>query len=291
MTHVCQNKPGLAGSLRQALITKGVIDRDARWYRMHGGRSNLVWRLVGRGAPLICKLSVADTATPMFPNHPMAERAALHGLANSGLVPDDVVFVDTPDGPCVIYRACAGAIWRRDTAAVGRILARLHAHAAPQELRMVSVSGAAILDHGDEMLEGLADDFDLPAVRPAAPHIPPGPDVFLHGDPVPGNIIMGADGPVLIDWQCPARGDAVHDLALFLSPAMQVLGRGAPLSPHERAAFLRAYGNPDVAERFLACEAALAWRMAAYCVWRIARGHDDYAPALAAELHHLKNMR
>src|SRR5690606_1496502 len=124
-----------------------------------------------------------------------------------------------------------GAPWIRDAAPVGALLSRLHRIAPPDSLRRVPGESSAILAQGDAMLDYLANPGDLADLRPGARHASEGKAVFLHGDPVPGNIIADKEKVVLIDWQCPARGDPIHDLALFLSPAMQVLGRGAPLSP------------------------------------------------------------
>lgn len=71
--------------------------------------------------------------------------------------------------------------WR--AAAHGRTLAdlhrRLHAIAAPPEL-------------------------------PAHPH--PG-DAVLHGDLHPANVLLGPDGPVVIDWTNARRGDGTADVA------------------------------------------------------------------------------
>lgn len=58
----------------------------------------------------------------------------------------------------------------------------------------------------------------------------PGPGRLCHGDLHPGNVIIGPDGPVVIDWFDAARGDASADVArtsIFLSPD----GHG-PSGPH-----------------------------------------------------------
>jgi thiamine kinase len=40
--------------------------------------------------------------------------------------------------------------------------------------------------------------------------------VLLHTDVVPGNLILGDKGLQLIDWQCPAIGDPIVDIMMFL---------------------------------------------------------------------------
>ena len=63
----------------------------------------------------------------------------------------------------------------------------------------------------------------IPASGPAALGVPPlsfrlgGPrdtDVLLHRDLHPGNVILGATGPVIIDWESCAYGPAAADIAM-----------------------------------------------------------------------------
>src|SRR2546426_971994 len=44
--------------------------------------------------------------------------------------------------------------------------------------------------------------------------LPPG-DNLCHGDLTPGNVIMTADGPKLVDWVSAMRGPAVLDLGFL----------------------------------------------------------------------------
>lgn len=133
---------------------------------------------------------------------------------------------------------------------------------------------------------------NLCAAEPTAPDVvPSGRRALLHGDPVPGNLILSPDGPVLIDWQCPATGDPTEDLAIFLSPAMQMFYRGRPLSADEAATFLGAYGDAATVARYRALAPWHHWRMAAYCLWRMARGGGDSRAEAAAFDAELAAMR
>ena len=121
---------------------------------------------------------------------------------------------------------------------------------------------------------------------------------LIHTDAGTGNVIVGPDGPRLIDWQCPALGDPAEDLFAFLSPAFQVLYGHEPLTAAERAECLEAYGDREVLARLTALEPALAWRFAAYCAMRrvdLARADPDgsarYARALALSLDQLEALR
>jgi len=85
-------------------------------------------------------------------------------------------------------------------------------------------------------------------------------------------VVWQAAGPRLIDWQCPAVGDPCEDLGLSLWPAMRMAHGAAPLTRAEEARALRAYGTPEVRARLRMLRPWFYWRMAAYCLWRMARG-------------------
>ncbi len=105
---------------------------------------------------------------------------------------------------------------------------------------------------------------------------------------VPANIIKDPAGPTLIDWQCPAIGDAAEDLATFLSPAMQSLYAGQSLSGNEQSRFLDAYGNADAVDFYRALKPLFHRRMAAHCLWKAERGSLDNAEAMQLELAELE---
>lgn len=241
------------------------------WQALPGGRVNRLWR----AGDHVVKLYLAEGASPLFPNAPAAEALVLRHLAGAALGPD--LLAEGPDW--IVYRHWPGAPWRQDTAAVAAALARLHRQAPPAGLRLLPMGAAGIAAH--------ARAFAPQAMLPPLPDLaepPPGPRVLVHGDAVPGNLIAGPDGLRLIDWQCPGAGDGVDDLALFLSPAMQQLYRGAPLSVAEAAGFLAAYPDRDTVARYRHLRPLLHWRIAAHCALRAAQGQADYAAALRLEL-------
>jgi thiamine kinase-like enzyme len=114
---------------------------------------------------------------------------------------------------------------------------------------------------------------------------------LVHTDCGPGNIVRGAGGLVLIDWQCPGVGDPVEDVACFLSPAMMILYATPPHTAAARRTFLGAYEDVAVVARYHRDGPAWHYRIASYCVWRahrLARRQPEvaerYRMALAAEL-------
>ena len=270
------------------LTKRGIVPAGARWTVMRGGRTNRLWRVSGgAGAPaLVVKLYSRAAPNPMFPNDPAAEARTLRHLSGQGLAPTLLALVETPLGACLVYRYVPGAPWRGDPAAVGRLLRRLHGLSAPEGLRALPGDAGDVVAQTGRILSHLPPPQARAHMDLEPRHTPPAPattGALLHGDAVPGNLLVAGDRITLIDWQCPARGDPVEDLAIFLSPAMQQLYRGRPLDRAERAAFLAAYDAPDTAARLHALAPWHHWRMAAYCLWRMHRGAGEYAAGHALE--------
>ncbi len=277
-------------AIRAAAIEAGLTDTGATWAGLSGGRSNHIWKIGKAPDAVICKLFVPDASSILFPNDPAAEIKALTALAGTGLAPHFLAVIETAHGDCLFYRHVAGQPGGQQPFTAGRTLRALHASQPADGLRHVPCTEHGIMDQAMDMLAGLPIGLHdrLMAARPAPQDqslAEPAP-VFLHGDPVPNNFIAGRS-TVLIDWQCPARGHPVHDLAIYLSPAMQSLYGHGPLSERDRAAFLHGYGTPD-APRWLAhLGPACAWRIAVHCAWRAARDDTGYADAMALELARL----
>jgi len=120
-------------------------------------------------------------------------------------------------------------------------------------------------------------------LQPKGHVAPSGRRRLLHGDPVPGNIVVRDGQAALIDWQCPALGDPAGDLAIFASPAMQRVYRGAPLGVEEKQDFLAAYPDRAAVDRYRALAPWTHWRMAAYCLYQAERGRAAYGEGLELE--------
>lgn len=261
------------------LRLRGLLEGEGA-RALAGGRSNRVWRLAGG---LVLKLYDPSAATPIFANDAGREVAALTALAGTGLAPELIAAEPEAPVPWVLYRHLPGARWAEGAGSVARLLGRLHRLPAP-DLPAGPDGSAALARQGRHILALCPDDGGLAALEPVGEVAPGGARALIHGDPVPGNIIVGRDGAALIDWQCPALGDPAADLAIFLSPAMQQIYRGTPLSPAEEAAFLAAYPYRRVIARLRALLPWFHWRMAAYCQLQAGRGQTPYAKGLALEL-------
>ena len=273
--------------LRHHLVADGLISADTIWQAQTGGRTNKVWRLTG-ASDLICKLYLDASANPLYANTPQAEYACLRVLAGTGVAPDAYGFVQTPFGVVLLYHYIAGHVWDGDVLAVANLLDRVHAlvpsiglRVLPDDTSFVTAQGLDILGKikgacGDQ-LRALCPDVTLDPIAP----------VLIHTDVVAGNLIHGADGLRLIDWQCPALGDPLVDVAMFLSPAMHFIYGTAPLSDADKTAFLDAI-SPTIRARYDHAGGLYHWRMAAYCLWRSEQGIADYEDAALLEMALLK---
>ncbi|HVJ43485.1 MAG TPA: phosphotransferase [Dongiaceae bacterium] len=243
-----------------------------------GGYLNQVFRVTGPFGDWVFKRFKAGSELTLFPNMARAEARALSILGPLGIAPRLIDFIDDPDhGMILVYTFHAGTAWPGpadasvDTpslAAVAALLRRQH-QLTVDGFRNVPVTPADILEQGDQFLQHVERPHELRRLRPA----PVDCLVLLrrsllHTDVGPGNLILGPQGLRLIDWQCPALGDAAEDLCAFLSPAFQILYGRPALTAAQRAAFLDAYDDRRVAERLHLLEPFFHWRMATYCSMR-----------------------
>ncbi|HGG06469.1 MAG TPA: aminoglycoside phosphotransferase family protein [Aliiroseovarius sp.] len=269
----------------------GHLSIDDKWVPMTGGRTNHVWRITRSDAPIICKLYPPGADTPLFTNNPQGEAVALRALSGKGLTPDLIASLETPLGHSVLLTNIDGDTWRADETwfpSIAAMLGRLHRFAPPAGLPNLPLDASHLRQQCEKMIAELGDDAcDLVALRPELPTLPDATPAFLHGDPVPGNILVRENEPVLIDWQCPAIGDACDDLSLFLSPAMQAVNGAKPLSRKQENTFLNAYGNSETITRLQVLRPYYHWRMALYCRWKTISGDHAYRAAEALEVERL----
>lgn len=277
--------------LQQALALiwqeEGHVPEKANWSRLLGGRSNPVWRIMSDDMPydLVCKLYDDAAATPLFANDGTREALVLKHLAGKGIAPDYVGFMDSALGASVLYQHVDGIPWTRGVEDVARLMAKLHQIEAPQGLPESITSPITLIAETRAMADAIG--IQLPAPPRVSGDLPTASRRFLHGDIVPGNIVASSDGLRLIDWQCPVIGDPAADIAVFLSPAMQVLYGNQPLTPAEQSDFLTAYvravGDATGAERYRALAPLFHWRMACYCDWKAAHGDAAYRDVAGLE--------
>ena len=272
--------------LISALRDRGLVLADDRFEVLLGGRTNRVWKILGQHRHAVLKLFRNDLPNPLFRNDPKLESLCLRKLELTGIAPKLLANGPFKEGDWVLYDHAPGTCWSSAPEAVARVLHRLHRLSPPAEVPPGCNGSSDLEAHGSAILSE-CQSITCAALRDRKPvgHVPRLPECrLIHGDPVPGNILMHLGQAILIDWQCPAVGDPSEDLAMFLSPAMQLLYRGDPLSDAETQQFLAAYPDPETVERYRRLRPWYHWRMAAYCLWRQERGAADYALAHDLEL-------
>ncbi|QFT74300.1 phosphotransferase [Ruegeria sp. THAF33] len=267
------------------LHAQRLVNAHPRFATLYGGRTNKVWKVKGRDSDKVLKLYSTALRNPLFRNDAELEALCLKALGTTGFVPRLRATGQYKEARWVFYDHAPGAPWRQDSAQVGALLRKLHTLPIAVQAPAGCNGSADLRAHGKRILQGCTSNGrdKLADLQPSNSVAPTQQTCLIHGDPVAGNILVATGGLTLIDWQCPALGDPCEDLALFLSPAMQQLYRGSPLSKKEEDQFLSAYGRPEIVARYEQLRPWYAWRMATYCLWRAENGAPDYATGLNLE--------
>ena len=283
---------GIEGKVQHLLMKNNIIHADDVFTPLTGGRTNRVWKISGT-RDLVCKLYSESTQNPLYENAPQSEYACLKQLSGKGVAPEAVCFLRTELGDVLVYEYLHGTDWDNDVTLVAQLLARIHSEPVPKGLRNLAVGSEAVVKQTLDMLNDVQqEDVDvIQALKPTGKVAGAETLCFVHTDVVSGNLIQIIDGVKLIDWQCPGSGDPVEDIAMFLSPAMQHIYRGTVLTDKECEAFISAYPDRIVQERYKQMAPFYHWRMAAYCAWKEARGLQDYKVAKLLETAVLEQMR
>jgi thiamine kinase len=273
--------------LHKYLNSQGIIPRKTSWHPQTGGQTNKVWRLMG-DKDLICKLYLDTKTNPLFNNMPEMEYRCLLWLDGANIAPKPYRYLRTPFGKVLLYNYIEGLTWSKDVYVVLELLSRIREHKAPLGLRSLSCSSSHIKKNGFEIINKLnsyhknslikiCPDVSIPDVKP----------VLLHTDVVPGNLILGDKGLRLIDWQCPAIGDPIVDIMMFLSPGMHKIYGSGKLSMKDYETFLMNL-TPKLRSRYNILGPLYHWRLAAYCFWKAEQGFIEYENAALAEIDLLK---
>ena len=277
----------IKNQLQNYLIMQGVISNKTAWHAQTGGQTNKVWRLIGE-KDLICKLYLETKTNPLFNNTPEAEYRCLLWLEGSNIAPKPYKFLKTPFGEVLLYNFISGETWSHDVEAVSELLTRIRNHKCPKGLRTLSTVPSDIKQSGFEIINRLngyhknelmniCPDVSISDIEP----------VLLHTDVVPGNLILGDKGLRLIDWQCPAIGDQIVDIMMFLSPGMHEIYGSGKLSMKDYETFLMNL-TPKLRCRYNRIGPLYHWRLAAYCFWKVEQGFIEYEKAALAEIDILK---
>jgi aminoglycoside phosphotransferase (APT) family kinase protein len=166
---------------------------------------------------------------------------------------------------------------------VGRAQARMHYVVAPDNLPSLRDLVRTKIDIAADLPAELAD-FALKRLD----GLPDG-DRLCHGDFHPGNVLLGRDGPAVIDWTDATRGDPAADLArtrLLLRQGavpehMPALIRG--LHAFGRGAFFRLYLRAYARARPVDDDLVDRWEVVRVAD-RVMEGIDAEQPVLLDQL-------
>ncbi len=247
----------------QALRELGLADDKPLFgVPMTGGVSSDIWRIDIDGGPVCAKRALAklrvaaDWQAPIERNRYEARWMQVAGEAAPGCTPQ-VLGQHATLGVLVMsylppahFRLWKSSLQRGEadvaTAhAVGRVLARIHAYSAARpELAAQFDSDAIFFDIRLEpyLLATAARHEDLRTrLQALVAETQSHPFALVHGDVSPKNILVGADGPVLLDAECAWWGDPAFDIAFCLNHLL-----------------LKCLWTPRSSDAFLACFETLA---------------------------------
>ena len=277
----------IKNQLQNYLLMQGILSNQNVWHAQTGGQTNKVWRLIGE-KDLICKLYLETNTNPLFNNTPEEEYKCLLWLEGSNIAPKPYKYLKTPFGEVLLYNFIKGESWSHDVSTVSELLTQIRKHKYPKGLRILSCCPSDIKQTGIEItnklnkyhqneLINICSDVEVSDIEP----------VLLHTDVVPGNLILGDGGLRLIDWQCPAIGDPIVDIMMFLSPGMHEIYGPGKLSMKDHEAFLMSLTS-NLRNRYNIIGPLYHWRLAAYCFWKAEQGFIEYENAAFAEIDLLK---
>jgi aminoglycoside phosphotransferase (APT) family kinase protein len=169
--------------------------------------------------------------------------------------------------PVTVWHRLPDAVRPAGPADLAELLRLFHALPAPsfglprRELlggveRWLRLAGDAIDPADAAYLRERRDGFEAAAAG-LTPHLTPGP---IHGDALPRNVLVGPDGPVLVDLETVSSDLREHDLVVM---ALSRDRYGLPAEAYD--AFAGAYGW-DVRE-WEGCAVLRGARETASCAW------------------------
>ena len=208
-------------------LTKIAEGREAELFAYGDGRVLRLYRTPRQAADVQHQAAILQTAAAAGIRVPTYfETVTVEG--RPGLVLERIEGDD-------LFELIARRPWRvwslsRLTA---RLQAEMHGQTAPPEL--VPTREAHRRAIGRASSSGAPPEFTNPALE-RLDRLPDG-DRLLHGDLHPGNIMLAADGPVVIDWTNATRGSPEADFAR--TTMMLHLGDPPPGAPRLIVLFAR----------------------------------------------------
>ena len=139
------------------------------------------------------------------------------------------------DGPTLLQLTRSGAVTRGQAGAILATLC-LAVHKTPPPPDVLSLRDW--MDAWVRSASGTLPKHIATGVLALIERLPPG-DELCHGDLHPGNVIMTAEGPRLVDWSGPVRAPAAFDLAVQPHPPDRACPGSRPTIRSGRARSMR----------------------------------------------------
>jgi aminoglycoside phosphotransferase (APT) family kinase protein len=227
-------------ALDEFLFDAGLISLgdETLWTRLAGGVSSDIWRVDADGKSWCVKRALAQlkvaaewkapvernayewdymqVASAIAPGHipqPIAHDPARGLFAMAWLAPDKHRLWKS--------ELLSGRVEPADAAAMGNLLGRIHAATARDPTlpaRFATDDSFHALRIDAYLLATARAHPDLAAlIEPIAAQTAQTKRVLVHGDVSPKNIMLGPNGPILLDAECAWFGDPAFDLAFCLN--------------------------------------------------------------------------
>ena len=222
-----------------ALRELGLALHDTPMGRpLTGGVSSDIWWIHTPQGPLCAKRALAklrvaaDWRAPIERNAYEARWMQVAEAAVPGCTPGllgqhpqrgvlVMRYLEPHDHPLWKQQLREGQVDLNTARAVGGTLARIHAHAAARPALAASFATDAIffdIRLEPYLLATAERHADLaPALRALVARTQANRRSLVHGDVSPKNILVGRNGPVLLDAECAWWGDPAFDLAFCLN--------------------------------------------------------------------------
>jgi Ser/Thr protein kinase RdoA (MazF antagonist) len=234
-------------------------DMPRTWTALTGGVSSDIWRVdLADGRQLCVKRALARLKVAAVWEAPVSRNAFEWAWMKfaAGVLPHAVpqplaqdaeaglfamAYLPPEDYPLWKTQLLAGQVDASTAAAVGRTIGALHAASAHRE------DIARAFDTGDSFYAIRLEPY-LVATGQRHPSLAPALSALVartaqtrialvHGDVSPKNILVGPDGPVMLDAECAWYGDPAFDIAFCLNHLLLKCVRRPADAPLLRASF------------------------------------------------------
>ncbi len=247
-----------------ALKGAGLIGPGAVAFEpLAGGVSCDVWRVEGLAGPLVVKRPLEKLRVAADWHAPLARRASeVNWLRLARTVDPDMapeVLADFPALDVFVLRYLPGCpVWkdvlstrRVDVdfaAALGRKIVAVHARTAGDDdvrVRFADIEMFRALRIDPFLHHSAAQNVAVAGpLKALAEGLESTRIALVHGDISPKNILMGPDGPVLLDAECAVYGDPAFDLAFCTTHLLlKAVWLDMPILQDAAMAMITAYAN------------------------------------------------